>query len=278
MGKHMHVGVGMVVVIVGLAGHQVLAATLGSDTLIGWTAYVRLVERALAAGLANADWSVAADLETVAPGGLERVLDGSVNVVDMTGRRPGPAGEVPGGLVHHWRGVVFVPNVDLDHVLARVTDPELDAGLQEDVLAARVLTRQADSLRLFLRLQRNQIVTVVYNTQHDVRWARQGSRRAHSRSVSTRIAEVTGAGTADERERRPGEDRGFLWRLNSYWRYEQVQGGVLVECESLSLSRTAPPLVRNVIRPVVDDLARGAMERTLRGVRTRLMKASGEGV
>jgi len=268
----------MVALMAGLGGDRVVAATLGSDTLIGWTRHVHHVERALAAGLAEADWSVAADLEAATPGGLGRVLEGAVDVVDMTGRRPAPAEDVPGGLVHHWRGVVFVPNVDLDRVMARVMDPELGAGLQEDVLAARVLARQTDSLRLFLKLQRSQIVTVVYNTHHDVRWSRQGPRRAHSRSVSTRIAEVADVGTADERERRPGEDRGFLWRLNSYWRYEQVQGGVLVECESMSLSRTAPPLVRSVIRPVVDDLARGAMERTLRGVKTRLMHpASGKG-
>jgi len=34
-----------------------------------------------------------------------------------------------------------------------------------------------------------------------------------------------------------GDDRGFLWRLNAYWRYEQVAGGVIAECESITLSR-----------------------------------------
>ncbi len=44
-----------------------------------------------------------------------------------------------------------------------------------------------------------------------------------------------------KREKPEGKDRGFLWRLNSYWRYQQVDGGVLVECESLTLSRESRP-------------------------------------
>jgi hypothetical protein len=72
------------------------------------------------------------------------------------------------------------------------------------------------------------LVTVVYNTERAVRYARHGHTRAWSRSVATRIAEV--AEPAGRWER----------RLNWYWQYEQLAGGVLVECESISLSRAVP--------------------------------------
>jgi hypothetical protein len=140
-----------------------------------------------------------------------------------------------------------------------------------------VLDRGPGSLRLFLRLQRSQFVTVVYNTEHAVRYARHGERRASSRSIATRIAEVVEPASPNEWERPVGEDRGFLWRLNSYWRYEQAGGGVLVECESISLSRTVPSLVRGAVRPLIDQVARGSMERTLLAMRARLSNTTSQG-
>ena len=69
--------------------------------------------------------------------------------------------------------------------------------------------------------------------------------------MATRIEEVGGA------------DHGFLWRLNSYWRYEERRGGVLVELESLTLSRGMPSLLRPIAAPLVRRIARESMVRTL---------------
>ena len=120
-----------------------------------------------------------------------------------------------------------------------------------------------------LKLQRKQFVTVVYNTEHIVQYASHGAGKASSRSVATRIAELEDAQTVNEREMPEGQDHGFLWRLNSYWRYEQVAGGVIVECESISLSRSIPSVLRVMVRPMIDSAAKGAMERTLVMVRDR---------
>jgi hypothetical protein len=87
--------------------------------------------------------------------------------------------------------------------------------------------------------------------------------RAAARSVATRIAELADAGTAKEREKPADDDSGFLWRLNAYWRYEEVPGGVIVECESVSLSRSVPMVVRPVANPIVDRIARESLQRTL---------------
>ena len=61
-----------------------------------------------------------------------------------------------------------------------------------------------------------------------------------SRSVSTRIAEVEDAGLPNEREKPVGHDGGFLWRIDSYWRFEEQDGGAYVEAESISLTRDIP--------------------------------------
>jgi hypothetical protein len=64
-----------------------------------------------------------------------------------------------------------------------------------------------------------------------------------------------------------GDDRGFLWRLNAYWRYEAVPGGVIAECESVSLSRDVPFGLGLVAGPIIRSTARESMERTLESLR-----------
>jgi hypothetical protein len=69
-----------------------------------------------------------------------------------------------------------------------------------------------------------------------------------------------------------GEDRGFLWRLNAYWRCQDVAGGAIAECESITLSRAVPFLVRFLVNPIVERTARESMERTLVAMRTRFAR------
>ena len=70
---------------------------------------------------------------------------------------------------------------------------------------------------------------------------------------------------------RGGDDAGYLWRLNAYWRYEQSGDGVLIECESVSLSRAVPLLLRPVIGGMVEGVARESLEKTLRGLKRALL-------
>ena len=44
---------------------------------------------------------------------------------------------------------------------------------------------------------------------------------------------------------------------------------MIVECESISLSRAVPSLLAGTIRPLIDHVARGSMERTLSSMRVR---------
>ncbi len=116
-------------------------------------------------------------------------------------------------------------------------------------------------------MTRTKIVTVTYDTEHAIEYRRHGPGRASSRSVSTKIVEIEGAGTPSERALPDGQDRGFLWRMNSYWRYEQVAGGVLVELESVTLSRSIPLGLGTIVEPLIDRIARESINRTLENLR-----------
>ena len=161
---------------------------------------------------------------------------------------------VPSGTISDWHGSVFVRGVTLDQLLYRLQHPGTPPP-QDEVISARVIGRTDDSLRTSIRLARHAIVTVTYDTEHEMRFTRWTPRLATARSVATRIEEVGGS------------DHGFLWRLHSYWRYEETSGGVLVELRSLTLSRSVPALVRPVASPLVSRVARESMVRTLDALR-----------
>ncbi len=261
---------------VAAAGAPASAAELHPRTVAAWNDYVASTEQRIARELSAGGDFLVQDFDSDAAGVRRAVLDGEVPVARMRSRGPGGRTiDVPKGAIHHWRGSILVPGVTLADVLHGVRSPLRQEDLQEDVLESRVLERDADRVRVFLKLRRKKFVTVHFNTEHEMLYARHGAARASSRSVATRIAELEDAGTPDEREKPVGVDRGFLWRLNSYWRYEQVPGGVIVECESITLSRSIPSLVRWMVKPLIESAARESMERTLTSMKDRLLAGAG---
>src|SRR5438445_427787 len=115
----------------------------------------------------------------------------------------------PGGLIHHWTGVVFIPGAKLEDVLSVLEDYDKHAVYYApDVERSKIESRTGDHFRVFLRFRRHKVITVVLNTEHEVQYFHDGTQKAHSRSSAVRIAEVENAGKSDEREHVPGDDRG----------------------------------------------------------------------
>ena len=226
---------------------------LRPDTEQAWRDYIRDTEARRAREIAAHSGTPATAATAAKPGTAVMVTPAGENGADGSVEIAG------GALIHHWRGRVVIPGVTLEDVLRQVHR----APKQSDVLASKILEDRGETLRVFLKLTRKEMITVTYNTEHIVELTRHGPGRASSRSVATKIAELADAGTAREREKPAGSDLGLLWRLNAYWWYEEVPGGVLVECESLSLSRGIPLLLKPFASGTVDRIARESMARTL---------------
>ena len=247
-------------------------ATLKAKTAADFAKYVEVVEARRARDITSNEPFL--DVERQPPAQLARTMAalkrGEV-IVTRGAARDASSNEVSvsGGLINHWRGTVFVPNVKLDTMLKVLQEPQSDKHKQEDVLSSRVVSRDGDTQKVYLRLRRTKFVTVVYDTEYDVEYRRIGTDRAWSNSISTKVVEIENAGTPQERALPEGNDSGYMWRLNSYWRYKQLDHGVLVEIESLTLSRSLPRLVGPLIRPIVTSTARESMTRTLSSVRSR---------
>jgi hypothetical protein len=177
-----------------------------------------------------------------------------------------PRGEslgVPGGIIHRWSGCALVPGASVEAIVHGLMHPGTPPP-QADVLDSRVISRHGDSLHVYLRIVRRTILTVTYDTEHDVTFFRSGPDLATSRSIATRIVE-SGESPRGESD---GRDRGFLWRLNSYWRYGQTGEGVRIDLESISLSREVPTLLWPVASPLIARVARESITRALDAVRT----------
>ena len=257
-------------------GGDVLAVDLQARTLQAWAAYEQRVDSRYAAAQPSGtpffaldafgkdDWRATASKGGVAMSRIERA---SPRDSEMS---------VPDGKIHHWAGAIFVPRTAVAAVLERLSHLAGEESQHyDDVIASKLLAsdKERERYQIFLKLRRTKVITVTYNTEHTVQYRRLGTTRATARSVATRIAELEEAGTPRERERKVGSDGGYLWRLNAYWRYEAVDGGVLIECESVSLSRAVPTLLRPFITGVVEGLARESLERTLVGLRAYLTKS-----
>lgn len=180
--------------------------------------------------------------------------------------------EIPDGLIHDWIGVTHIPGVTVDQVTQVLRDYNNHRKIFPEVIDGRALETNGETSRVFLRLRKTKVITVVLNTYYDARFHKVNDKQAWSKSVSTKITQVSKAGTAKEHELPPGEDQGFLWRLNSYWRFLDRDGGVYVECETISLSRGVPMLLSTIVSPIVKQLPRESLEKTLMATRSTLLK------
>jgi hypothetical protein len=175
---------------------------------------------------------------------------------------------IPGGLIHHWAGVIFIPKGTVGEVNAVLRDYQHQADIyKSDVRQARLVGQNGETSKIFEQFYSKSIVTVVLNVYFDVTEKTLGKTRAESVSRSTRIAEVADFGTPGEHERTDGKDHGYMWRLNSYWRLEERDGGVYVQLESVSLSRTVPVLFAWIVNPLTKSIPRDVLARTLTNTR-----------
>jgi hypothetical protein len=131
------------------------------------------------------------------------------------------------------------------------------------VTEVKVVAQRGDRMQVEMRLRQRHVITVVLDTAYDIAFGRLDARRGYSISRSIRIAEIEGAGTHAERALRAEEEHGFLWRLNTYWSYEERDGGLYLQVEAVSLTRAIPMGLDWAVRPYAESIPRDSLEFTL---------------
>ena len=185
--------------------------------------------------------------------------------------------EIPGGLIHDWEGLVFLPGAKLEPVLALLRDYDHQADYYApDVEKAHIEWREGDHYRVFMRFRRHKVVTVVLDTEQEITYYRDSPTRAHSRSSATQIHEIANPGTDQEREKTPREENGFLWQMETWWRMEERDGGVYVQNEAITLTRNIPTGLGWLLKPFVTGIPKETLEFTMDATRRAMKKRSSE--
>ncbi len=240
---------------------QALLAEPTPAALAEFQRYARSVETRLAQQHRSTD-SFLAVAAMGQPAEEARLRAGELVVERLT---PGQDEEFDGAMLHHWRGTAFAPGAkaeDFERLMRAFR--EYPKNFAPEVMDARVVAQNGDRTQAWMRVRQRHVITVVMDTSYDVSFGRLDVRHGYSVSVSTRIAEMEGVGTRSERALSASEEHGFLWRLNTYWSYEERDGGLYMQMETVSLTRSIPKGLGWVVRPYVESVPRESVEFTLR--------------
>ena len=205
----------------------------------------------------------------------EKLKKGEIIVEKQETKADGVSTDVPDGMVHHWVGLAFIPGANLAEVLAIAKDYDRRAELYKpEISASHLISHQGNDYKFFLRLYQKRFTTAIFNTEYVAHWGQVDPSRVYSNSISTKVAEVKDSDKPDGEEYPVGQGRGYLWRLNTYWRFQQKDGGVYIQCEALSLTRDIPWGLGWLIKPLVTKIPKESLNHALGQTRTVIQDKS----
>jgi hypothetical protein len=196
------------------------ATELKPETVLAFDRYIQLVEARMGDDLLGGNFLYIDHF----PAETRRPIDaqirrGELYIEYLPALENGLPFRVPSGLIHHWIGITFLPGASYSKTLAILLDFDTQAEIYKpDVRQSKLLETHGNRSKIFLQYFRKSLVTAVLNANFDSEYFPLGDSRGEIRSYSTRIAEVQNFGDPDEKELPVGNDHGYLWRVNSYWR------------------------------------------------------------
>ena len=258
----------------GPAGTSARAAQVKPETIAAFERYVSLTEARMDDDVRLDQFLVMDRLPDLQrKEAYDQLQQGQIHIDELHTQENNHSIHIPNGLIHHWAGVIFIPKATLSEANAVLQDYDHESDIYKpEIRRAKLIERDGNESKIYLQFYSKSIVTVVLNEYSDVIETQLGSTRIQSASRSTRIAEVVNPGSPDEHERADGDDHGYMWRLNSYWRIEEKDGGVYVQNESITLTRTVPTLLAWLVNPLIKSIPRDVLLRTLTNTRNAVAK------
>lgn len=249
----------------GFAGATAAVAQPGREALAGFDQYVSRVEARL-----DAQHRSGGRFLTPLPA-QSSLAGGNIALEHLT---PDGGEELPGALLHHWRGTAFVPGATAAQFEALLRDfPAYPRVFAPQVVRASVLPDG----EVKMRVVQTHVITVVLDTTYAVTFGARDPLHRYSASRSTHVAEIENAGTPRERALSPAEAHGFLWRLNTYWSWEQRDGGLYLQVETVSLTRGIPAGLGWAVRPFIESVPRESLAFTLHAASNALRREAETG-
>src|SRR5258708_6524046 len=146
-----------------------------------------------------------------------KLRDGEPQIDPATTLDNGTKIRVPGGLIHHWMGAMFIPHATIADLKGAVQDYDnFKTYYKPEVTESKQIAHAGDGVDVFLRLYEKLLRAVVLNTNYHVRYAVLDRQHAYVMSHSTRIAELKDPKNPGSDEEPIGNDSGIICRFNWY--------------------------------------------------------------
>jgi hypothetical protein len=254
------------------------SADLKSDTVAAWDEYLQTAN----AKLHDRTRPGGCFLWTFEDGGRTAgVRRGEIVIAPAPGQNPK---RVPGGLIHHWVGAMFLPDVKPDEVLHVTRDYDhFREFYRPSVTEAKTLARDGleDDFSMVL-MNKAFFQTTALDADYHSSTVRVDDHRFYTVTRTTRVQEVEEYGQPGQHRIPEGRGEGYIWKIYSIMRLAsdpQSDGGVYVEFEAFALSREVPAALHFIVDPVVRRVSRNSLrislEQTRAAVRARAVTSSG---
>jgi len=236
------------------------AATLKPESVQAWDRYVTAAEGKLAKKVQENATFLWVD---ESPERKRRVREGEIVVAETYS---GVSKKAPSALIHDWTGAAFIEGAKIGDVMSVVRDySDYKEYYRPTVVSSKtILQTPSQDQFSFLAVNQALLVRTAIETECQSVYTQVNDKRWYAETKSTRIQEIEDYGRSNEHRLPVGEGGGYLWRMASITRFEELDGGVYVELEVLALSRDVPASLRFFIDPIVRRVSRNSLLESLR--------------
>jgi hypothetical protein len=233
---------------------RIAAADLKPETIQAWETYLQAAKTRNQKHLADGASFLSID--------AEKLRQGEIIVAPARANVPV---KVPSGLIHDWTGAIFIPNASIGDVMHVVRDYDRYQSIYHPNVVGSKPIETGDYEDRFSMVIMNKSFFAKGALDSDYRstFVRVDDQHWHSTSETTRVQEAADYGAASQHLQPEGHGKGVIWRLYSFARYEERDGGVYIELEAIALSRDIPATLRLIVDPIVRRVSRSSLETSL---------------
>lgn len=254
-----------VIAVVLSAGHS-RAATMTTETLAAWNGYVQRSQAYVAQQSSDADHFLWIERRQQS---LESVQ--LRNGLSIYSPRDGGI-PVPSGLVHYWIGTVFIPNAHVAELVNVLQDYGAYAAIYNPgVIQSKLLSHDRNDFTYRLEFaQKGFGIKAGLLGDFKSTYYRLTPEVGYSITQATALTEVANVGAPREHPLTFEDSHGYVEKVFTIVRYRQVDGGIYVEVETLTLSRDIPAPIRWAVAPLIRRFSRQTMADTLERLRSKV--------
>ncbi|HEY1342915.1 MAG TPA: hypothetical protein VGF59_35680, partial [Bryobacteraceae bacterium] len=221
------------------------------QTVQDYECYVQSAELRMAARKAF----LAADAN---PALIEQLVGGE-KIQTILGNGPNPH-KISGAMIYDWIGTVFIPGANVDRTVRMLQDYDHRAQYFSEIISTSKLACRTGEGRFGFTMRLKE--PAVIDSDNDVVWEKLDAHRWRCRSYSTRVREVE-------------KEKGYLLRINSYWRFSETEKGVFVEGQTITLSGEFGSFMRT-LGSIMKINPEKSLKKTLGAMRETLLKHAAE--